>query len=122
VVVKQYSVDTHRVYLSGASNGACAVWCLLELDPKPWAAAVPIAGAGDPSKIAAAHRVPIWNFHGDKDTTILPQRSREMIAALKAAGGNPKYTEVSGGSHVSVIKKGYTEPDLLPWLFEQKRK
>jgi predicted peptidase len=121
-VVKAYSVDTQRVYLSGASNGACAVWCLLEHDPRPWAAAVPIAGAGDPRMIAGAHRLPIWILHGDKDTTILPERSREMIAALKAAGGTPKYTEVRGGSHGAVIKKGFTEDDLLPWMFEQKRK
>jgi len=121
-VSNEYSVDERRVYLSGASNGACAVWCLLEREPKPWAAAVPLSGAGDPSSIAAAHVVPIWVFHGDKDPTILVERSREMITALKTAGGTPKYTEYPGLGHAPAIAKGYTERKLLPWLFEQKLK
>ena len=121
-VEKEYSVDRSRIYLSGFSNGACAVWCLLEHDPKRFAAAVPLAGAGDPGAIAAAHGVPIWAFHGGKDTAILPERSRELIAALKAAGGTPKYTEYAGHAHGQVIARAYSERELLPWLFKQKRK
>ncbi len=121
-VEKQYSVDKHRVYLSGASNGACAVWYLLERDSKRWAAAVPVCGAGDPSLIGAARHVPIWAFHGEKDRTILVERSREMIEALKAAGGTPKFTEYPRLDHAPTIKKSYTDHELLPWMFEQKRK
>jgi predicted peptidase len=121
-VEKEYSVDKRRVYLSGASNGACAVWLLLEHNSKRWAAAVPVSGAGDPGAIGAAHSVPIWDFHGDKDRTILVERSREMIAALKTAGGDPKYTEYAGVGHISAIDKAYTEPELLSWMFSQKRK
>ncbi len=121
-VTKEYSVDKQRVYLSGASNGACAVWCLLERGPKIWAAAVPVCGAGDPTAIGPAHTVPIWAFSGEKDPTILPERSREMIAALKAAGGDPKYTELAGQGHGPAIAKAYTERELLPWMFAQKRK
>ena len=123
---REYSVDKHRIYLSGASNGACGVWYLLERDSKRWAAAVPVAGAGDPSLIGAAHKVPIWAYQGGKDKEILPQRGRELIDALKAAGGDPKYTELPGLGHAQGIKKAYSKPvaeaEWLPWMFEQKRK
>jgi hypothetical protein len=43
-----------------------------------------------------------------------------MIAALKAVGGNPKYTEVKGGGH-TIWDKIYDEHDdaLYDWLFDQ---
>jgi len=43
-----------------------------------------------------------------------------MVAALKKAGGNPKYSECAGVDHFS-WKSAFAEPNLLKWLFEQKR-
>jgi hypothetical protein len=43
-----------------------------------------------------------------------------MIAALKAAGSNPKYTEYEGVGHNS-WDKAYGEPELPAWLFAQHR-
>ena len=50
-----------------------------------------------------------------------PEESREMIAALKAAGGNPKYTEYAGVGHNSWAQT-YSDPALYEWLFAQKKK
>ena len=44
-----------------------------------------------------------------------------MVAALKKAGGNPKYTEYEGVKHNSWTK-AYREPKLMEWLFGQGRK
>ena len=49
-VMKQHPVDADRLYLMGYSNGACGVWELLEREPNAWAAAAPMAGAGDPAR------------------------------------------------------------------------
>jgi predicted peptidase len=65
-------------------------------------------------------RIPVWVFHGADDGTVLPIRSRNMVEALKKAGGNPIYTEYPGVGHVS-WDKAYAEPDLLKWLFSQRR-
>jgi hypothetical protein len=43
-----------------------------------------------------------------------------MIAAIKKAGGHPRYTEYPGVGHDS-YNKAFAEPDLLPWLFSQQR-
>jgi predicted peptidase len=49
------------------------------------------------------------------------ERSREMIEALKAAGGTPKYTEYPKVGHNS-WDAAYGDKDMWAWLFEQKKK
>ena len=113
---KKDPVDPDRIYLLGYSNGACGVWDLLERLPRSWAAAVPMAGAGDPSHIAAAKNVPIWAFYGSKDPTIPIERMHEMESALHAAGGHPLYTVVKDGVHYDAKAKALADPSLLPCM------
>ena len=53
-------------------------------------------------------------------TVIKVDRTRSMVEALKLAGGKPKYTEFPGVAHNSWFK-AFDDPELLPWLFAQKR-
>jgi predicted peptidase len=85
-----------------------------------FAAAVPICGGGDVTQAKAIKDVPIWAFHGDKDDAVKVRRSRDMIAAIKAAGGSPKYTEYKDVGHDSWTTT-YKDPELYKWLFAQKR-
>ena len=62
---------------------------------------------------------PVWVFHGGADDTVPVTESRQMVAALKAAGGNVRYTEYPGVKHDS-WDTAYAEPDLFPWLLAQK--
>ena len=48
------------------------------------------------------------------------ERSREMVAALKAAGSSVKFTEYPGVGHNS-WEKAYAEKDLTDWLFAQSK-
>jgi hypothetical protein len=43
-----------------------------------------------------------------------------MIKMIKDAGGQPLYTEYPGVGHNS-WDRAYAEPELLSWLFSQKR-
>ena len=65
--------------------------------------------------------VPIWAWHGDKDNAINVSRSRDMIAALKAAGGTPKYTELKGVGH-NAWSGTWKSEEMWDWLFAQKKK
>ena len=118
---KKHPIDPDRIYLMGYSNGACAVWELVERHPKSWAAAVPMSGAGDPRHMAAAAHLPIWAFHGDKDATIPVQRMHELMSALQAAKGHPLYTLIPNGSHGDAKGKGLSDPTVIPWMFAQRR-
>jgi predicted peptidase len=120
-VTKEYKTDPSRVYLTGLSMGGYGTWSVAAAHPDKWAAIVPVCGGGDPKWAEKIKDIPCWDFHGDKDPAVPVARSREMIAALKAAGGHPKYTEYPGVGHNS-WDKAYNTDALWTWLFEQKKK
>ncbi len=118
---QEYRIDQQRQYVTGLSMGGYGAWDLITRHPDLWAAAAPVCAGGDEATAAKAAKIPVWAFHGDKDTVVKPQRSRNMIAALKKAGGEPRYTEYPGVAHNS-WDAAYADPKLMEWLFAQKRK
>lgn len=120
-VEKAYKVDPKRIYLTGLSMGGYGTWSLAAAMPDRWAAIVPVCGGGDPRSADKIKSIPCWCFHGDADNAVKVERSREMIEALKKAGGQPKYTEYPGVGHNS-WDKAYGTPELFEWLFKQEKK
>jgi len=121
LVQKEYKTDPKRVYLTGLSMGGYGTWALAAKYPDRWAAIVPICGGGDPADADKIKNIPCWCFHGDADKAVLVERSRDMIAALKKAGGEPKFTEYPGVPHNS-WDKAYATPELWDWLLKQQLK
>jgi len=117
---KDLPVDLKRLYVTGLSMGGYGTWDLITRLPDTFAAAVPICGGGDETKAPAMAKIPQWIFHGGADNVVKPERSRNMVEALKKAGAEPKYTEYPGVGHNS-WDKAYGEADLWTWLFSQKR-
>lgn len=117
---EEWSIDPDRCYVTGLSMGGYGTYDLLLRQPDRFAAAIPICGGGDESRAAKIAHIPIWIFHGDKDGAVPVTRSRNMVAALKAAGGSPRYTEYPGVGHNS-WSRAYREPELVAWLFSQRR-
>lgn len=116
----EFPIDVDRIYLTGLSMGGYGVWDALQRRPITFAAAIPICGGGDPSLSASINHVPIWCFHGAADNVVKPARSRQMIDALKASDGKPKYTEYDGVGHNSWAQT-YANREVIDWLFAQKR-
>jgi len=117
---REYSIDTDRIYVVGQSLGGMGVWDLISKRPNVFAAAVPVCGSGDVASVSAAKSVSVWAFHGAKDQVVPVAGSREMVAALKAAGGTVRYTEYPYGQH-DVWTIAFADPELFEWLFAQKR-
>lgn len=119
----EYRADTSRVYVTGSSNGGGATWSLTARYPEVFAAAIPLAGTGSVGGAQAiASRyvgVSIWTFHGDKDATLDVNATRQMVDAIRAAGGDITYTEIAGGTHDIWTKAAYTD-GLVDWIFAQK--
>ena len=59
-------IDANRRYITGLSMGGYGTWEAIERWPDYFAAAAPIAGAGDPAKAAELVNLPIWDFHGGR--------------------------------------------------------
>lgn len=130
---REYHVDHDRVYLTGLSLGGQGAWLLAARYPRHFAAVVPICGFIDGlNQPADADRlkqvatnlkdVPIWAFHGAADRNVPVGRTREVIAALKAAGNTTtRYTEYPDLTH-NCWDRAYGEAELWKWLLAQKRR
>jgi predicted peptidase len=119
-LIKEFKIDTKRLYVMGLSMGGYATWDIICRLPDKFAAAVPICGGGDENKAFDIVRVPIWAFHGSKDKTVKTHRSRNMVNAIKQQGGFPKYTEYPGVGH-NCWDLAFEEEGLLEWVFSQTK-
>ena len=116
-VLDKYAVDENRVYLTGLSMGGFGAWQLAIHHPDRFATIVPICGGGDPSKVCALKDVPVWVFHGAQDPTVPLQRSEEMVEALKACGGDVRFTVYPDLEHDSWTRT-YDNPALYEWFLQ----
>ena len=41
--------------------------------------------------LATLALTPLWAYHGDADTAVPVKRSRDMVGAIRHAGGLPRY-------------------------------
>jgi len=119
-VIAAEPVDPGRIYLTGLSMGGYGSWDLAARQPERFAALLPICGGGDEATAPRLAKLPIWCFHGDADKVVPVERSRTMIAAVRAAGGDPKYSELPGVGHDSWTP-AYRDPAVLDWLVSQRR-
>lgn len=120
---KSHPVDPKRLYITGISMGGFATWFILGQHPDKFAAALPICGGGDPAPelVSKFKDVPVWTFHGDKDTVVPPEASLDLVAALEKAGGKPKLTIYPGVGHNSWTQT-YADPEPLRWLLSHRKK
>jgi predicted peptidase len=119
-VIAAEPVDPGRIYLTGLSMGGYGTWDLAARQPERFAAILPICGGGDEATAPRLAKLPIWCFHGDADKVVPVERSRTMIAAVRAAGGDPKYSELPGVGHDSWTP-AYRDPAVLDWLVSQRQ-
>jgi predicted peptidase len=120
-VMKDYKCDAKRQYLTGLSMGGYGTWSAAAAYPDRWAAIAPVCGGGDPKDAEKIKDIPCWCFHGDEDNAVVVKRSKEMIEALKAAGGSPRYTEYQWVGHDS-WDPAYATNQLYAWMLKQSKK
>jgi predicted peptidase len=119
-VEKEFPIDPDRVYLVGQSMGGLGVWSLLQNYQGRWAGAIIMSAYDTFSDVPAIAQVPLWVFQGDADSSVPVTQVRSMMAQLRKAHANLRYTEYHKSGH-EVWTKVFAEPDLLPWLSSQKR-
>ena len=119
--LKKYSCDKSRIYTMGISMGAFAVWDTLARHGERFAAAFACCGAGDPSKAELLRDIPIWASHGELDDEVPVSGTRNMAAAIQAAGGEKiHYTEYPGVNHWS-WDAAYGSHDDIREMFRQTK-
>lgn len=139
-VRSDYNVDPRAITLTGLSLGGYATWIWGATRTDTFAALMPICGGGDPAdvlgtldakqaakfgtmedRVKALSTVPIWAFHGADDDVVPPARTRDMVKAVKAAGGDVKYDELKDTNHNS-WDAAYGNEKAIKWLLKQRKK
>jgi len=137
----EFGGDDDRIVLTGMSRGGYGVFELAIMEPRRFAALVPVCGgitqppalqehlqvesvslAPDPFLAAAQklQKLPVWAFHGGKDDVVTPDQSRHIVEALRNLGGNVRYTEFANLGH-NAWDAAYATPELWTWAFAQTR-
>jgi MYXO-CTERM domain-containing protein len=118
-VATEFGTDPARQYITGLSMGGYGTWDAVVRNPTRFAAALPVCGAGDPTKADLIKLLPLWTFHGDADGTVPVKGSRDMVTALKAVGSTVQYSEYPGVGH-DAWTMTYANEAVIDWLFENK--
>jgi predicted peptidase len=138
---REFRGDPARTLLTGMSMGGYGTWDYAMRAPERFAALVPVCGgvvhprrpsmnvsgvedSEDPYATVAQRiqHIPVWIFHGAKDDVVLPEYSRRMAAALRAAGADVRYTEFPDANHNSWDPAYAQTPELWDWVFRQARR
>lgn len=116
-VEKDYRIDPKKRILSGWSMGGFGAWSLAAAEPSRWSCLLPLAGGGKAEWAEKLKNLPIWAWHGESDGAVIVNRSREMVDAVKAAGGTPRYTEIPSGDH-DCWKLAFGDDRFIAWMLD----
>ena len=111
-----YQIDEGRMYLTGLSMGGSGAWLWAGTHPDTFAAVVPICGRGNPADAEKLKDVPIWVWHGLRDSAVPPSTSQEMVNAIRQAGGSKVILTTLEGIGHNCWSAAYASPDLYSWL------
>jgi len=118
--IKKFPVDTNRIYITGLSMGGFGTFDAISRYPNLFAAAVPVCGGGDISKVPLIKNIPMWIVTGAEDSSVSPVYSIEMTRALQKAGAHPGFTQYPEVGHFSWIM-AYSDALIMEWLFRQRK-
>ena len=132
-VLARDDIDPDRIYLTGLSMGGYGTWHLIARFPDRFAAAVPVCGGGELSRVyrdrptgfdmeglLRALDLPIGVFHGEADSVIPVSESQVLVDALREVDANVEFTIYPGVGHDSWTET-YANPELWKWMFQQDR-
>ncbi|HEY0799480.1 MAG TPA: dienelactone hydrolase family protein, partial [Steroidobacteraceae bacterium] len=117
-LLQRLPIDKDRVYLTGFSMGGFFTYAWASVRPGTFAAIAPVSGAWIPDDACKLRSVPIWAFHGAKDEAVKMENDEAMVNAIKACGGDIKFTVYPDIGHSA--DPAYADPQLYQWLLQHR--
>ncbi len=114
-----YPIDPRRVFIWGMSNGG---WMVSDFGGKhqDMIAGIVRYCGGTPTapsvKDAATTQSEYYLVHGDADTDVGVDGSRNLRRSLRSLGYNYIYREIDGGGHVNIIEHKNVREDICRWI------
>jgi hypothetical protein len=122
-------IDERRIYLTGLSLGGGGAWVEGTDFSKMFAALAPLCGSrNSPTKasLISNENLPVWAFHGDKDSTVPMSRTVNMVNAINTLKPNPlaKMTIYPGVGHNCweyAYRPDHTihNPNIYDWMLSK---
>ncbi|MBT1705705.1 PKD domain-containing protein [Chryseosolibacter indicus] len=121
-------IDERRIYLTGLSLGGGGTWWTAQDYPEFFAAIAPVCGGYNSTAKAcgiANADLPVWAFHGDKDTTVPLSKSQNMVNAINncvpQTSNLAKLTIYTGVAHNAwdyayKTDNSLHDPNVFQWL------
>lgn len=120
-IIAEGKIDTSRIYIAGLSQGGMGVLDMLARYPDLFAAGLSMCGAGEPATAKFfSGKSALWLFHGTNDQLVPPLFSQQYFKRLKKAHSIVRYSEYPDTEH-NCWTKAFAEPDLMRWLFAQRK-
>lgn len=119
-VIDRFNVDPARVYITGSSMGGQGTWMLANVAADRVAAIAPICPSFtliDPENFRG---LPVWVFHGAMDSVVPIEETDRMIALLRNAGCDVKFTEYPNLDH-DAWTPAYHDPELWEWMLSHRK-
>ena len=132
VKAKNPKIDPKRIYLTGISMGGYGTWMWSSANPEHFAAIIPICGGlGEkgPKHItknielwkSKLVNLPIWAFHGEKDTVVPVNRTTDMIHSIRAKGSSVAKMSLFPDKGHNLGKDLYKTNGLIEWMLQQSK-
>lgn len=119
-VLDRYRVDRHRIYITGISMGGYGAMETAARFPWLFAAVAPVCGGGNGIQARALKEMPVWIFHGAKDTAIPTEATEYLYQRLQQHKADVKLTIYPEAGHVETTQ-AYDDPALYEWFLAHQR-
>lgn len=122
-LANKFSIDNKRVYAVGNSMGGAGALNLAIQHPDQVAAVVAISVFYRLTKNSSleVNKIPMWFIYGEKDDRIDAVIRQSIRTDLRGANAIFRYTEIPGMGHRCWNDVLTEVPDLMGWLFAQKK-
>lgn len=122
-VSASYAVDADRITVAGHSMGGEGSTRYAAIHADRIAGVAPSAGSAVfvPEDAQALARIGVWIFQGENDRISTTALARRMVAAIRSAGGDPRYTEYEGVGH-GTARLAFGDPRVIEWLLDQRQR
>jgi|SRR5210317_226757 predicted peptidase len=116
-----YHFDKNRMYIGGLSMGGMGTFEMVYRNPQKFAAAFAICGGANPAIAKSMNYTPFRIDHGEVDDVVPFILSKKMVDALRDSGAEVIWNLHPGVNH-NAWDTVFSDPELLPWLFNHSKK
>ncbi|WP_299555479.1 alpha/beta hydrolase-fold protein [Seonamhaeicola sp.] len=125
-LIKEYRIDTNKVYLTGESLGGSGTWYIATKYSDKFTAIAPMSGFTRhmdyiSENIENLKKMPIWAFHGELDNVVPVEETDYLINRLNDINSQVKYTRKKSVGHW-IHWLVYPENELYDWFMSYDKR